>query len=230
MQDKLLSIAIDGPVSAGKSTLSDAVANHLGILHLDTGAMYRAVGLCALREGIAPEDEPRVVDMCLNGHARVDVEYVNQSQRTLLNGQDVSEDIRTEEVGFAASTVSRYPDVRKYLVERQREIAGKTSILMDGRDIGTVVLPNAPVKIFLTASPQARAKRRYQQLLRQGREADFDKVLVDLIARDKQDAGRKADPLRQAEDAVLLDTSDMDFESSMRAILDVVEARYGKQQ
>ncbi len=228
MQQKLISIAIDGPVSAGKSTLSDAVAKKLNILHLDTGAMYRAVGLCALKKGISPEDEQAVVDMCLQGNAQVDVRYNNQKQQTMLNGQDVSQDIRTEEVGLAASTVSRYPKVRSYLVERQQAIASETSILMDGRDIGTVVLPHAPVKIFLTASPEARAKRRFEQLQRQGKTPDFDKVLKDLKARDEQDMNRAADPLRQAQDAVLLDTSDLDFCDSVQAILDVVEAKYGK--
>lgn len=227
MQDQLISIAIDGPVGAGKSTLSDAVAGKLNILHLDTGAMYRAVGLCALRKGISPEDEQGVVDMCLSGAAEVDVQYKQHTQQTLLNGQDVSQDLRTEEVGLAASTVSRYPKVRKYLVERQQAIARKTSILMDGRDIGTVVLPNAPVKIFLTASPEARARRRFNQLVQQGKTPDYNKVLEDLLARDKQDQTRAADPLRQAEDAILLDTSEMDFDASVQAILDIVEAKYG---
>lgn len=223
----LLTIAIDGPVSAGKSTLSDAVAQKLNILHLDTGAMYRAVGLAALRNGLDPQDQEAVEKMCREKKAQVDIRYENERQCTLLNGQDVSDLIRTEEVGLAASTVSRYPEVRRFLVETQRQISEKTSILMDGRDIGTVVLPHAPVKIFLTASPEARAERRCLQLAKQGKEACYENVLRDLIKRDEQDQGRAVDPLRQADDAVLLDTSSLTFEQSVRAILDVVEARYG---
>ncbi|MDD2428436.1 MAG: (d)CMP kinase [Eubacteriales bacterium] len=224
----LVTIAIDGPVSAGKSTLSDAVARRLNILHLDTGAMYRAVGLAALQNGIDPHDQEAVERIFLDNKAQVGIEYENERQRTLLNGQDVSQLIRTEEVGLAASAVSRYPTVRRYLVDTQRRLSEKTSILMDGRDIGTVVLPHAPVKIFLTASPEARARRRCLQLKKQGKKACFDEVLRDLVKRDEQDRGRAADPLRQADDAVLLDTSNLDFEQSVRAIMDIVEARYGQ--
>ncbi len=224
----MITIAIDGPVGAGKSSLSDAVAERLNILHLDTGAMYRAVGLAALQSGVDPYDEHAVTVLCEADKAQVDVKYQNKKQITLLNGQDVSARIRTEEVGLAASAVSRYPGVRHYLVSLQRQIAETTDILMDGRDIGTVVLPSAKVKIFLTASPQARARRRLLQLQKAGKTVQYEQVLSDLIARDRQDETRAADPLRKAEDAILLDTSKMDFEQSVSAILRIVEAVYAK--
>lgn len=225
----MITIAIDGPVGAGKSSLSDAVAERLNILHLDTGAMYRAVGFAALQNGIDPYDEHAVTVLCEADKAQVDVKYQNKKQITLLNGQDVSALIRTEEVGLAASTVSRYPGVRHYLVSLQRQVAETTDILMDGRDIGTVVLPSAKVKIFLTASPEARAKRRLLQLQKAGKPAQYEQVLSDLIARDRQDETRAVDPLRKAEDAILLDTSYMDFNQSVDAIIRIVEAVYAKQ-
>ena len=160
-----LTIAIDGPVGAGKSTISDEVAKRLGILHLDTGAMYRAVGLYMLDNGVDPKDQEAVSALCEEGRALVDVRYADGSQQTLLNGQDVSGRIRAQEVGQAASAVSRYPAVRRMLVRRQQEMAKGQSMLLDGRDIGTVVLKDATVKIYLTASPEARATRRMLQLL-----------------------------------------------------------------
>lgn len=225
----MITIAIDGPVGAGKSSLSDAVAEKLDILHLDTGAMYRAVGLAALQNAIDPGDEHAVTVMCEANKAQVDVQYKNKKQITLLNGQDVSSLIRTEEVGLAASAVSRYQGVRHYLVSLQRQIAETTDILMDGRDIGTVVLPDAKVKIFLTASPEARARRRFLQLQKAGKPADFEQVLADLNARDRQDETRAVDPLKKADDAILLDTSKMDFGQSVDAIIRIVEAVYAKQ-
>lgn len=221
-------IAIDGPVSSGKTSLSNAVAKRLNILHIDTGAMYRAVGLAAIRLGILPEDEKKVSDMCEKGLALVDVQFKDGMQVTLLNGEDVSTAIRAENIGLAASTVSMFPKVRRYLVARQRAIAQKQSVIMDGRDIGTVVLPNAPVKIFLTASAEVRANRRFKQLKSKGVKADYKTILEDLLKRDEQDTKRVHDPLRQAEDAFLLDTSNLSFESSLQAILDRVNAVYGK--
>ena len=223
-----LLIAIDGPVSSGKTSLSSAIAKRLNILHIDTGAMYRAVGLAVIRLGISPDDEKQVSDICEKGLALVDVKFEDGMQVTLLNGEDVSEAIRAENIGLAASTVSMFPKVRKYLVERQRLIAQKQSVIMDGRDIGTVVLPNAPVKIFLTASAEVRAARRFEQLKNKGVEADYNTILEDLIKRDEQDTKREHDPLRQADDAFLLDTSDLNFESSLQAILDRVNTVYGK--
>ena len=220
-----LTIAIDGPVGAGKSTISDEVAKRLGILHLDTGAMYRAVGLYALEQGIDLQDEQAVSEACESGKALVDVRYEDGLQRTLLNGQDVSSRIRTQEVGKAASSVSRYPTVRKMLVRRQQEMAKSQSMLLDGRDIGTVVLPNATVKIYLTASPEARARRRMLQLREKGTDTPFEEILQEVNARDFQDTHRETDPLRKAEDAVLVDSSDLSFEETVRKILVLTEGK-----
>jgi len=166
--------------------------------------------------------------MCEQGLILVDVKFKDGMQVTLLNGEDVSTAIRAENIGLAASTVSMFPKVRRYLVERQRAIAQKQSVIMDGRDIGTVVLPNAPVKIFLTASAEVRANRRFKQLKSKGVKADYKTILEDLLKRDEQDTKRVHDPLRQAEDAFLLDTSNLSFESSLQAILDRVNTVYEK--
>ena len=206
-----LTIAIDGPVGAGKSSISDQVARKLGILHLDTGAMYRAVGLYCLENG---------VDL-----SEVDVQYQNGAQHTLLNGRDVTAFIRSQEVGQAASSVSRYPKVRKMLVQRQQELAQSQPMLLDGRDIGTVVLPHATVKIYLTASAQARATRRMLQLREKGDQTPFEAILEEVNARDWQDTHREADPLRRAEDAILVDSSDLSFDETVNAILAIVEAK-----
>ena len=220
-----LTIAIDGPVGAGKSTISDVVAQRLGILHLDTGAMYRAVGLCALEKGIDLQDEAAVSAMCENGEAQVSVEYENGAQRTLLNCRDVTGLIRTQEVGQAASAVSRYPVVRKILVRRQQEMAKSQSMLLDGRDIGTVVLPDATLKIYLTASAEERARRRMLQLREKGDTTPFETILAEVNARDYQDMHRETDPLRQAEDAILVDSSSLSFDETVDAILALVEER-----
>ena len=220
-----LTIAIDGPVGAGKSTISDVVAQRLGILHLDTGAMYRAVGLCALEKGIDLQNEAAVSAMCENGEAQVSVEYENGAQRTLLNGRDVSGLIRTQEVGQAASAVSRYPTVRRILVRRQQEMAKSQSMLVDGRDIGTVVLKDATLKIYLTASAEARANRRMLQLREKGDDTPYEAILEEVNARDYQDMHRETDPLRQAEDAVLVDSSDLSFDETVEAILALAKAR-----
>lgn len=226
MTKKPLLIALDGPVSAGKSSLADEVARRLGILHLDTGAMYRAIGLAAIRQGIDPREEEPVCRMLAQGGALVDIRFDKGHQQTLLNGSPVDEDIRSQEAGSAASAVSRYPSVRKYLVTRQQELARNMSMIVDGRDIGTVVLPDARAKIFLSASPEVRALRRYKQLKHKGASVSFEEVLSELIARDKQDRERAADPLRQAKDAVMLDTSNLDFNESVEAILAIVKEAY----
>lgn len=219
-----LTIAIDGPVGAGKSSIADAVAKHLHILHLDTGAMYRALALGVLRAGILPEDTDAVSAYCSSGLGQVDVRFAGGRQMTLLNQEDVSGLIRSEQVGAAASAVSRLKSVRQYLVSQQRRLAQGQSMLIDGRDIGTVVLPQARVKIFLTASPAQRAQRRLEQLRQAGNsQATFEQVLADLTARDLQDTQRPLDPLRQAADAVLLDTTHLSFDQSVQQVLQIVE-------
>lgn len=218
-----LSIAVDGPVSSGKSTLCAALSRRLNILHLDSGAMYRAIGLYALQHGIDIGDEERLAAEIQDGKIQVDVRYENGLQDTLLGGVSVSHLLRDEAVGAAASAVSRFAPVRRYLVDLQQKLAKERSILVDGRDIGTVVLPDAKLKIFLTASPEARALRRYTQLLSAGVIVDYPTVLQDLLARDEQDTQRAVDPLKAAPDAIILDTSTMSFEESLQKMLDLVE-------
>ena len=222
---RLLTIAVDGPVGAGKSTVSDAVAARLGILHLDTGAMYRAAGLAVSRKGISTDDEAAVTAAV--SEADIAVRYENGTQVTLLNGEDVSTAIRTQEAGAWASAVSRFPGVRRQMVALQREMAKTTPMLLDGRDIGTVVLWDAPVKIYLTAAAEARAMRRLKQLEEKGAKADFETILAEVNARDRQDMNRETDPLRQAEDAVLVDSSELNFEETVDAILRIVEEKTG---
>ena len=222
----MLNIAIDGPVGAGKSSIADEVAKRLGILHLDTGAMYRAVGQAVLDADIDLQDEAAVTALCEAGRVHVDVHYENGSQVTLVNGQDVTGRIRSQEVGTAASAVSRYSAVRRMLVRRQQELAQSQPMLLDGRDIGTVVLPGAPVKIYLTASAEARAARRLRQLQEKGEQPVYDEILAEVNARDHQDMTRAADPLRQAADAVVVDSSELTFEETVQAVLRLVEAAH----
>ena len=218
-----LTIAMDGPVGAGKSTIADVVARRLGILHLDTGAMYRAVGLSALRRGVRMDDEAALTALCEG--LRVTVACTPEGQHTFVDGEDVTGLIRTEEVSMATSTVSKVPGVRAAMVRLQRQLAAETPMLLDGRDIGTRVLPDAPVKIYLTADARERARRRYEQLREKGAEADFEQVLADLRRRDEQDMNRAVDPLRPAEDAVIVDTTGLTFEESVEKILSVVKER-----
>lgn len=222
-----MNIAIDGPVGAGKSSIADQVAERLHILHLDTGAMYRAVGLQALRTGTDVSDEAAMA--ALVDGIDIRVRYVDGTQRTLLFGEDVSGLIRSGEVSAAASAVSRWPAVRRRMVAAQQEMARHADMLIDGRDIGTVVLADAPVKIFLTASAEERARRRYVQQLEKGDQTPYEQVLRELNARDAQDMSRKTDPLRRAEDAVLLDSTDMTIDEVVDAIVRIVEGVYGKQ-
>lgn len=221
-----MNIAIDGPVGAGKSSIADRVAARLGILHLDTGAMYRALGLCALRGGIALSDEAAVSACC--EAAEISVRYENGAQCTLLFGEDVSGLIRTGEVSAAASAVSKYAAVRSKMVRAQQELAKSADMLIDGRDIGTVVLSDSPCKIFLTAAPEERARRRYVQNMEKGDNTPYEQVLEELNARDYQDMNRAVTPLRQAPDAVLVDSTHMTQEETVEAILKIVEEVYGK--
>lgn len=221
-----MNIAIDGPVGAGKSSIADQVAERLHILHLDTGAMYRTLGLYALRSGTDLESEAAL--SALAERAEVRVKYENGAQRTLLFDEDVSSLIRTGEVSAAASAVSKWPAVRRRMVRAQQEMARTADMLIDGRDIGTVVLKDSPCKIFLTAAPEERARRRYLQQLEKGDQTPYEQVLRELIARDEQDMNRKTDPLRQAEDAVLVDSTNMTQEETVEAIVRIVEDVYGK--
>ena len=222
-----MNIAIDGPVGAGKSSIADQVAQRLNILHLDTGAMYRAFGLYALRSGVDMTSEAAL--SALAEDVDVQVKYENGAQRTLLFGEDVSELIRTGEVSAAASAVSKWPAVRRRMVRAQQEMARTADMLIDGRDIGTVVLRDSPCKIFLTAAAEERARRRYLQQLGKGDDTPYEQVLRELNARDEQDMNRKTDPLRRAEDAVLVDSTDMTQEETVEAIVRIVEDVYGKQ-
>lgn len=220
----ILNIAMDGPVGAGKSSIAGAAAKALGILHLDTGAMYRALGLAALRMGVSLEDEAAVTALA----QRVDIAiaYGGSGQRTFVDDEDVTDLIRTPEVSMAASAVGRYAGVRREMVALQQKLAAKTPLLVDGRDICLRVLPDAPVKIFLTASAEERARRRWLQMQEKGDQTPFEKVLEDLVARDEQDMNRAVDPLRPTPDAVILDTSEMDFEQSVQAVLRIVKEKY----
>ena len=218
-----LNVAIDGPVGAGKSTVADAVAAKLGILHLDTGAMYRALGLTALRKGVDVQDEQAIVDLCLG--LDISVAHSADGQHTFVEGEDVTGLIRTEEVSMAASTVSRYAEVRRAMVRLQQRLAAETDMLVDGRDICTTVLPNATAKIFLTAAPEERARRRFLELQKKDPGVTFEKVLEELKKRDEQDMNRPVEPLRQAEDAVLVDTTNLSFDEAVDAILAIVEER-----
>lgn len=208
----MISVAIDGPSGAGKSSLAKRLAAELGYVYVDTGAMYRSIGLYVLRRGVDPRDAQAVA--ALLPAIKLDIRPGEGAQQILLDGEDVTEAIRAEEVGMAASAVSAVPAVRAYLLQTQRGFAQSRDILMDGRDIGTVVLPDATVKIFLTASPEARAQRRLKELLDKGQAADYATVLADIQQRDYQDSHRAIAPLRRAEDAILVDTSDIDFEAS----------------
>ncbi len=205
-----MTIALDGPVGAGKSSVAEETARRLGILHLDTGAMYRAMGLQTLRLGIDLTDEEAVSRMAES--LRVDVRYTQGAQQTLVEGEDVSGLIRTPEVSMAASTVARYARVRQVMVDLQRRLASEQSMLVDGRDIGTRVLPQASLKVFLTASAEERARRRFLELQAKGLPDTYEQVLEELKKRDDQDMHRAVDPLRPAEDARMLDSTSLSFE------------------
>lgn len=219
----MISVAIDGPAGAGKSTLARRLAGELGYIYVDTGAMYRTIGLYALRAGKDPKDNEAV--NALLPSIRLRLASVEGEQHIYLGDEDVSAAIRTEEAGMAASAVGANPTVRAYLLDTQRNMAKTQNVLMDGRDIGTVVLPNATVKIFLTAAPEARAQRRWKEYRQKGVEVSFEDVLEDVKKRDYQDTHRAAAPLKQAEDAVLLDTSALDFDQSLAAMKKIIEEK-----
>ena len=224
MKERMLSVAIDGPSGAGKSTVAKALAKQFHLIYVDTGAIYRTVGLAAQRAGVASKDAAAVI--ALLPKLRIDIAYDDEgTQRMLLNGEDVSEEIRTPLSSIYASDVSAIPEVRDFLMDMQRDMAKRSSVVMDGRDIGTVVLPDADLKIFLTASAEERARRRWEELKAKGREEPFEQVLQEVVDRDRQDMNRPVEPLRKTEDAVLVDTTELDFEGTVRAILDSVEEK-----
>lgn len=219
-----IAVAIDGPAGAGKSSVAKAVGKQLGLLYVDTGALYRTVGLAALRNGVDPSSKAEVE--ALLKEISVEMDFSETSgQVVLLNGEDVTGLIRTPEVSMTASDISALPIVREYLLGLQRNIAKTKNVIMDGRDIGTVVLPHAQVKIFLTASPESRAERRYKELVEKGEKTTVKDVLRDVIKRDYNDTNRKAAPLRPAEDSVLVDTTNLDFDGSVEAVAKIIRER-----
>ena len=218
-----ISVAIDGPSGAGKSTVARAAAAQLGYVYVDTGAMYRAIGLAVCRKGISGDDTAGIVSVL--PEITLSLQYQDGAQHILLCGEDVSDAIRTPEIAKYASKVSAVPEVRQFLLDTQRNMAKNGNILMDGRDIGTVILPDAPVKIFLTASAEARAQRRFLELQEKGQQVTLDEVLRDIRQRDHQDMTRAVAPLRQAEDAVLLDTSNITLEQSIDAVLRIIREK-----
>lgn len=218
----MINVAIDGPAGAGKSTIARKAASVLGFIYIDTGALYRTVGLAAMRSGknlSSPEDIASV----LTDELLVELKFIDGEQRMFLNGEDVSSDIRTPEASNAASKVSAVPQVREYLFDLQKKMARENDCIMDGRDIGTVVLPDAQVKIFLTASAEARANRRFKELCEKGMDVKYDDVLADMIERDYNDSHRAIAPLKQADDAILCDTSDIDLEQSIELIINTIK-------
>lgn len=216
-------IAIDGPAGAGKSTIAKRLAKELGFIYVDTGAMYRAMALYFLRSGIAKEDEAAISKAARE--VDVTIRYENGEQQVLLNGENVNGLIRKEEVGNTASVTSAYGEVRKKLVELQQQLAEQEDVIMDGRDIGTVVLPKAQVKIYLTASVKTRAKRRYDELTEKGQNCDLKEIEQDIADRDYRDMHREISPLKQAEDAVLVDTSNMGIEEVVETIKSIYKER-----
>ena len=219
----MISVAIDGPAGAGKSTISRKVSKDLGYIYVDTGALYRTTALKFIADGSTPENIKNVEGIL--SATSVSIVFKDGEQRMMLDGKDVTDIIRTPEVSMMASAVSAVPAVRAFLLDTQRKLANENNVLMDGRDIGTVVLPNATVKIFLTASPEDRATRRYKEMLEKGMEANYDEVLADIIKRDHNDSTRAIAPLRPAEDAIYLDTSGNTFEESVAEIKATIEKR-----
>lgn len=220
-------IAIDGPSGAGKSTLAKNLAKELGFIYVDTGAMYRTIGLAAQRAGIMPDDSAGIENM-LDG-ITLRIIYENGSQRELLNGEDVTDYIRTPEISTYASKVSAIPAVRAFLLGPQRDFADNYNVIMDGRDIGTVIMPNADVKIFLVSGKEARAKRRYEELLEKGESVTYESVLSDLIARDERDSSRKTAPAIPAEDAVFVDNSELLPEQTLELVLGIINKAINKE-
>ena len=218
-----MKIAIDGPAGAGKSVTAKAIAKNLGFIYVDTGALYRGIGLYVIRKGVKPSSIEEVVPLL--AEIKIEMRHIEGEQHIFLNGEDVSGLIRTEAVSFAASDVSAIPAVRDFLFDMQREIAEKNNVVMDGRDIGTVVLPDAELKLFLTAKPEVRAQRRVLQLAEKGIEANYDDVLADVIQRDYNDSHRDFRPLKLAEDGILIDNTELPLEETVEKIISLAKER-----
>ena len=218
-------IAIDGPGGAGKTTLSKAIAKKLGIVYVDTGAMYRTVGLYVRDHGFAADDAAAVCALLPEIH--IEVKFENGVQNIYLNGTNPGDRIREPEISMYASGVSKIPEVRAFLLETQKEIARKNSVIMDGRDIGTVILPNADLKLFMTASPETRAKRRYLELIEKGQQVTLEQVMEEMVARDAQDAGREIAPAIPADDAIMYDNSGLTFDESLESLLAFIKEKLG---
>ena len=219
-----IAVALDGPAGAGKSTIARRAAKALGFIYVDTGALYRTVGLAATEAGVSPVDSPELDDLLKT--IKVELTFTEQGeQAVLLNGTDVSDRIRTPEASMTASKISAIPKVRAFLLDLQRDMAKTNDIIMDGRDIGTVVLPDAQVKIFLTASPEARAGRRFKELAEKGMDVKYEDILSDVKERDYNDTHRATAPLKAAADSVTVDTTELDFEQSVEAVLAVIKEK-----
>ena len=217
----MINIAIDGPSGAGKSTLARKIAQHFGYIYVDTGALYRAVGLFIMRNNVNPKDAETVNRLLPN--IKLELIYISGEQCVFLNSEDISKDIRQPEVSMAASDVSAIAEVRSFLFDLQKELANKNNVVMDGRDIGTVVLPNACVKIFLTATPEERANRRYDELMQKGVNVSYDEVLSDIKQRDFNDSNRKIAPLKPATDSIIVDTTGNEMEKSLEILINVIK-------
>lgn len=222
---KIINIAIDGPGGAGKSTISRTVAKRLDILYVDTGSLYRTIGLFVKLKGVSPKDASAVA--AILPEISLEVKYENGAQVNYLNGVNHGDAIRTPEMSMYASDVSAIPAVREFLLEAQKQIAKANSVIMDGRDIGTVILPNADVKIFLTASAECRAMRRYNELIERGQNVTFEQVLAEMNERDTQDSSRTIAPAKPADDAIILDTTGFELEDSVNAILEIIKNKCG---
>lgn len=222
----MINVAIDGPVGAGKSTIARECAKRIGFIYVDTGALYRTVGLFCKRNGVEiSQENADNIEKAITAGLKLEIKLENGTQLVFMNGENVSEEIRLPEMSMAASAVSAIPCVRRFLLETQRKVARENNVIMDGRDIGTVILPDAKVKIFLTAKAEIRAKRRFDELVAKGMDVKFEDVLNDLNTRDYNDSHRAEAPLKQADDAVLLDTSEFDFEQSVQAVIKLIEER-----
>ncbi|MEE0674433.1 MAG: (d)CMP kinase [Ruminococcus sp.] len=222
-----VAVALDGPAGAGKSSVAKKAAKELDFIYVDTGALYRTIGLAAMRENIEPVASDKVFDLL----KRIKVELTfneKGEQIVLLNGEDVSGQIRTPEASMTASKISAIPEVRAFLLDLQRSMAKTNNVIMDGRDIGTVVLPDAQVKIFLTAAPEARAGRRYKELIEKGMDVNYEDILKDVIERDNFDMNREIAPLKPAEDSVTVDTTELDFDQSVEAVISVIKEKTDK--